>query len=70
MAVLSEKSLGDILYQEVDSLPTHVAPKGTVAISTSPPLVFKNLDGNVNWMIMVMPVYGDIYYEYHMIHCK
>ena len=52
MAVIAEQSVGSILYQLVDDIPTHVAPMGSVAIDSNG-RIFRNMTGLANgWASM------------------
>ena len=63
MAIISTISVGDIFYYLVDDVPSHSAPKGSVAIidgssefdNTS---LYINNDSSTSWLKIVTPSYG------------
>jgi hypothetical protein len=62
MAVLSEISVGDIRYYTVDDIPSHLAPKGSIAIlynSMNKARFYKNIDGSTNWSKLIDFIYGE-----------
>ncbi len=63
MSIIANISVGDILFYEVDSKPTHSAPKGSVAILNSDGLIslYKNNDGGTTWLKTIKPSYGELY---------
>ena len=61
MAVLNELSVGSIVYQLVDSIPTHSATAGVVALDVQNGKYFiYNLTG---WESLITPSYGRIYFS-------
>lgn len=61
MAVLNEISVGGIIYQEIDSIPTHSATYGVVAFDKKNGRVF-NFNGS-GWELMMRPRSGRIFHE-------
>jgi hypothetical protein len=63
MAVISNISVGDIMYYQVDDIPTHTAPKGSVAIMADSSIysngfTYINNDGGTTWLKCISPKYG------------
>jgi hypothetical protein len=68
MAIVSNISVGDVMYYQVDEIPTHVAPKGSVAIMTSGityanGFTYVNNDGNTTWLKCISPSHGNFSYN-------
>jgi hypothetical protein len=65
MAVIEKISVGDIFYYLVDDIPTHSAPKGSVAILSGNDILssinYINNDGGVIWIKMIKPLYSQMY---------
>jgi hypothetical protein len=66
MAILSQISVGDIMYYQVDDIPDHTAPKGSVALMDSSSIydngfTYINNDGGSTWLKCISPSYGRIY---------
>ena len=65
MAVISNISVGDILFYEVDDIPTHSAPKGSISILNGSAyqnsVFYINNDGATTWLKIVSPAYGYMY---------
>ncbi len=67
MAVVNKISVGDIFYYTVDNVPTHTAPKGSVAIldsvlsSFDNTMMYINNDGAATWLKLVSVDYASIY---------
>lgn len=62
MAILSEISVGDINYYIVDNIPTHLAPKGSIAIlydNFNRPKYYSNINGSTLWVKLINPQYGE-----------
>lgn len=62
MAVLSQISVGDIIYYTVDGSPSHSAPKGSVSILydvNNRPKYYSNVDGSTMWVKLINPQYGE-----------
>lgn len=66
MAVLSEITVGDILYQLVDAPPTGSAPTGSIAIlpqaAISSSIIYQNIDGSTKWVQLQTSAYGTNYF--------
>jgi hypothetical protein len=62
MAVLNEITVGDIVYQIIDSFPTHVALNGTIAIYPQKKIIFINIDSNTDWASLIVPAHGEMRY--------
>ncbi len=65
MAVVSQISVGDVMYYQVDDIPTHTAPKGSVAMMSSGTtysngFTYVNNDGGSTWLKLISPSYGEI----------
>lgn len=65
MGVVSQISVGDIMYYQVDDIPSHTATKGSVAMmdDSSPytnGFTYVNNDGGTTWLKCVSPSYGEI----------
>ena len=65
MGILAKISVGDILYYEVDDIPTHIAPKGSVSIigDSSPydnTFMYVNNNGGSVWLKCIDSKYGQI----------
>lgn len=63
MSVISNISVGDIQFYEVDNFPTHTAPKGSVAMENVGGKVFVNVDGGTLWLKTVTSEYGNMYFN-------
>lgn len=66
MAVISQISVGDIMYYQVDDIPSHTAPRGSVAIMMSSTtynngFTYVNNDGGTTWLKCVSSSYGNMY---------
>jgi hypothetical protein len=65
MAIVSNISVGDILFYEVDDIPTHSAPKGSISIlngsNFNNSVFYINNDGGTTWLKIVSPSYGYLY---------
>lgn len=65
MAVLNQISVGDIMYYQVDDIPSHSAPKGSVAILNTDTYenayIWVNNNGNVTWLKSVSPSYSKMF---------
>ena len=67
MAVIAEKTIGSVLFQEGDGVPIHSAPKGTVYIEVSDGeggtigRPYLNTDGATNWIWVPVAQYGTMY---------
>jgi hypothetical protein len=65
MGVISQISVGDVMYYQVDDIPTHTAPKGSVAIMSGSTytngFTYVNNDGGTTWLKCITPSYGEIY---------
>lgn len=66
MAVISQISVGDIMYYQVDDIPSHTAPKGSVAIMMSSTtydngFTYVNNDGGTTWLKCISSSYGKMY---------
>ena len=65
MSVLSQISVGDIIYYTVDDIPSHTAPKGSVAMMDDTTydngFTYINNDGGSVWLKCIEPKYGEIY---------
>jgi hypothetical protein len=65
MAVISQISVGDIMYYQVDDIPSHTAAKGSVAIMMSSTtysngFTYVNNDGGSTWLKCISSSYGAI----------
>lgn len=63
MAILSETSVGDIFYYVLNSIPTHIAPRGSVSIINGVSefdntALYINNDGGTTWIKIISPSYG------------
>jgi hypothetical protein len=68
MGVVTKISVGDILYYQVDDIPTHSAPKGSVAIMSSGTtysngFTYVNNDGDTTWLKMISSDGGSMYLQ-------
>lgn len=65
MSVLNKVSVGDIFYYQVSDKPTHVAPKGSIAILNANTyensLMWVNNDGNTTWLKIIDNSYSEMY---------
>ena len=64
MAVLNQISVGDIMYYQVDDIPTHSAPKGSVAILNTDNYENSYLwvnNGNTTWLKSITPSYSKMF---------
>lgn len=67
MAVISNISVGDVIYYVVDDIPTHTAPKGSISIVDSKQSPYDNTvfyinnDGGTVWLKAVTTGEGSIY---------
>ena len=64
MAVLQRITVGDVHYCTTDEIPTHIAPKGSIAIVISEQfsntLKYINNDGGTVWLKIIEPSYGQL----------
>jgi hypothetical protein len=65
MAVITQISVGDVMYYQVDDIPTHTAPRGSVAIMSSGStwengFTYVNNDGGTTWLKCISPSFGEI----------
>jgi hypothetical protein len=66
MAVIAEKTIGGVLFQDGDGAPIHSAPKGTIYVEASDgiggtqPRCWINYDGT-NWNQISYSMYGSMY---------
>jgi len=64
MAIVSQISVGDILYYQVDDIPTHTAPKGSVALMSESiydnGFTYINNDGGTTWLKCICQSKGGI----------
>jgi len=67
MAVLSNITVGNIIYYVIDDIPTHSAPKGSISILNSTvynkSLMYINNDGSSTWLKIITPAYGNIHFN-------
>lgn len=67
MAVISNISVGDVIYYTVDDIPTHIAPKGSISIVDSSQSSYDNTvfyinnDGGTVWLKAMTTGEGSIY---------
>ena len=65
MGVVTQISVGDIMYYQVDDIPTHTAPKGSIALMSSGStytngFTYVNNDGGTTWLKCISSSYGNI----------
>jgi hypothetical protein len=63
MAVVTKISVGDVMYYQVDDIPSHTAPKGSVAMMVSGStysngFTYVNNNGGSVWLKCISPSYG------------
>jgi hypothetical protein len=66
MGVISQISVGDVMYYQVDDIPSHTAPKGSVAMMMSSTtysngFTYVNNDGGTTWLKCITPSYGKMH---------
>ena len=65
MSILNTVSVGDIFYYQVDDIPTHIAPKGSISILNTDTyensLMWVNNDGNTVWLKIIPNSYSEMY---------
>lgn len=65
MGVLNQISVGDIMYYQVDDIPTHSAPKGSVSILNTDgyenAFMWVNNNGNTVWLKLISPSYTKMF---------
>jgi hypothetical protein len=52
MAILEQQSVGDIIYYTIDAIPTHIAPKGSIAIYSDKSTIYRN-NGSSSWIRLI-----------------
>jgi hypothetical protein len=61
MSILQQISVGNTFYYEVDDIPTHTAPKGSVSVDGVTGLIYQNNNGGSVWLKNVHPNYGEMH---------
>ena len=62
MSIISNISVGNVTFYEVDDIPTHSANRGDVAINKTNGRVFINNDGGTTWLKSISKEYGSMYF--------
>lgn len=62
MAVISNISVGNTTFFEVDDVPTHLASKGDVSIYKDLGRIYINTDGGSTWLKSIVKDYGSMYF--------
>jgi hypothetical protein len=65
MGIVTQISVGDIMYYQVDDIPSHTAPKGSVSVMSSGTtysngFTYVNNDGGTTWLKCISSSYGEI----------
>ncbi|NIP32104.1 MAG: hypothetical protein GTO02_22170 [Candidatus Dadabacteria bacterium] len=65
MSILNTVSVGDIFYYQVDDIPNHVAPKGSISILNTElyenSLMWVNNDGDSTWLKIISNSYSEMF---------